>query len=561
MIMRKPLAAIVAALLTLAAVGPAARAQWNGTIQGQVKYNTSMFDLSAGAIIYKNGGIDLTIKVTGILPVANGGTGLASGTSGGIPGYTASGTLASSPALAANAFVVGGGAGATPSAVAITGLVKGNGASAPAAYGGAVCTNQFVRSLNASGAPTCNSVANADLAGSIAASKLVGTDIATVGTIGTGTWQGTKIGLAYGGTNADLSATGGSSKFLRQNSAGAAITVVQPAASDLSDGITGSGAVVLQNAPTLTSDVVFSTGSIRLKGTAGAGYIALKGQSSAPGAAPVGTDVVLYAGSSGASFSFYTATDTNVRTLAFGTLTADRTYTFPNVSGTFITSGDTGTVSNAMLAGSIAAAKLIGTDIATVGALTAGSINWAGDIATSGALTASKAIISGNLSAAAWGSAGLGLQVPVNTYTDTTSSGTVATNYPYHVGPPTLAASSATTYTDAATLQIGNAPTAGSNVTITNPWAFLITTGQAKFGGAVNLAAKVMIGATLPSSMTGNAGELGFTKIAASGTAPGAGIGKLAVVAGTNANTCKLIMYAGTSTTPVTIVDNVGTGC
>mgnify|MGYP001611176010 FL=1 len=50
-------------------------------------------------------------------------------------------------------------------------------------YGGTSCTNQFPRSLDASGAATCASVANADLAGSIAASKLVGTDIATVGTI------------------------------------------------------------------------------------------------------------------------------------------------------------------------------------------------------------------------------------------------------------------------------------------------------------------------------------------------------------------------------------------
>lgn len=48
--------------------------------------------------------------------------------------------------------------------------------------------------------------------------------IATVGTIGTGAWQGTKIGLAYGGTNADLSATGGTGYILQQVSTGAAIT-------------------------------------------------------------------------------------------------------------------------------------------------------------------------------------------------------------------------------------------------------------------------------------------------------------------------------------------------
>lgn len=43
-------------------------------------------------------------------------------------------------------------------------------------------------------------VTNAMLAGSIAASKLVGTDIATVGTIIAGTWQSAIIGSTYGGT-------------------------------------------------------------------------------------------------------------------------------------------------------------------------------------------------------------------------------------------------------------------------------------------------------------------------------------------------------------------------
>ena len=43
-------------------------------------------------------------------------------------------------------------------------------------------------------------VTNTMLAGSITASKLVGTDINTVGTITTGTWNGTKIGVTNGGT-------------------------------------------------------------------------------------------------------------------------------------------------------------------------------------------------------------------------------------------------------------------------------------------------------------------------------------------------------------------------
>ena len=49
--------------------------------------------------------------------------------------------------------------------------------------------------LNLTGA-----ILNADLAGSIAASKLVGTDIATVGTVTTGTWSATAIAINKGGT-------------------------------------------------------------------------------------------------------------------------------------------------------------------------------------------------------------------------------------------------------------------------------------------------------------------------------------------------------------------------
>lgn len=68
-----------------------------------------------------------------------------------------------------------------------------------------------------------------------------------------------------------------------------------------------------------------------------------------------------------------------------------------------------------------------------------------------------------------------------------------------------------------------------------------------------------MIGSSTAATLS--AGEQGMTKITASGTAPGAGSAKFEWTAGTNAGSCKLISYAGTSTTPVTIVDNVGSGC
>lgn len=99
------------------------------------------------------------------------------------------------------------------------------------------------------------------LTGNTLASGVTFSSLTSLGTIGTGTWQGTKVGLAYGGSGADLSATGGTSQVLKQTSAGAAVTVGQLAASDLSNGTTGSGAAVLAGSPALTGSPTAPTQS------------------------------------------------------------------------------------------------------------------------------------------------------------------------------------------------------------------------------------------------------------------------------------------------------------
>lgn len=70
----------------------------------------------------------------------------------------------------------------------------------------------------------------------IAATYIGQTSITTLGTItGTAAWNATKVGVLYGGTNADLSATGGTSQVLKQASTGAAVTVGQLSLADLSN--------------------------------------------------------------------------------------------------------------------------------------------------------------------------------------------------------------------------------------------------------------------------------------------------------------------------------------
>lgn len=54
----------------------------------------------------------------------------------------------------------------------------------------------------------------------------------------------------------DFSATGGTSQVVKQTSSGGALTVAQLAASDLSNGTTGSGAVVLATGPTMSNPIV-----------------------------------------------------------------------------------------------------------------------------------------------------------------------------------------------------------------------------------------------------------------------------------------------------------------
>lgn len=82
------------------------------------------------------------------------------------------------------------------------------------------------------------------------------------------------------------------------------------------------------------------------------------------------------------------------------------------------------------------------------------------------------------------------------------------------------------------------------------------TTGLAVTG---NVKASTTL-STGASTLTLTTGAVGLSKMTASASAPGAGGAKLELVCGTNAGTAKLIMYAGTSGTAVTVLDNVGAG-
>lgn len=140
-------------------------------------------------------------------------------------------------------------------------------------------------------------------------------------------------------------------------------------------------------------------------------------------------------------------------------------------------------------------------------------------------------IRSGAITATGWGTAGAGLVLSTSTYTDSSLNGAQAFAAVHSIGRPTIAATNTPTYTDAATLYIDNAPLAGTNAVITNPWSLyvaagnvkiatatasnsssagaLVVTGGVGIGGALNVggagsfaATGVTIGNTLVSSYT-----------------------------------------------------------
>jgi methylphosphotriester-DNA--protein-cysteine methyltransferase len=202
-----------------------------------------------------------------------------------------------------------------------------------------VTSTSFVGALTGNASTVTNgvyttdtgSVTNTMLAGSIANSKLTNSSI---------TINGTAVSL--GGSVSNLALTTGKlSQF--------AATTSSELAGVISDE-TGTGALVFANTPTLvTPNIGAATGTSLT--TTGGGLLARAA------ATQDGIEIRGRAGGTGNWEAILTPT----------TLSADRTFTFPDVSGTVVTTGDTGSVTNAMLAGSIANAKLTNSSITLAG--------------------------------------------------------------------------------------------------------------------------------------------------------------------------------------------------
>jgi hypothetical protein len=122
--------------------------------------------------------------------------------------------------------------------------------------------SKWINSISTSGVPSQTQPAFADISGTLTAGQQPSTTVNAVmndtnvhGSISAQTitisWNGL-LGLARGGLNADLSATGGTSQVLKQTAAGASITVAQLAFSDIS-GTAASGQIPSLDASKITT--------------------------------------------------------------------------------------------------------------------------------------------------------------------------------------------------------------------------------------------------------------------------------------------------------------------
>lgn len=82
------------------------------------------------------------------------------------------------------------------------------------------------------------------------------------------------------------------------------------------------------------------------------------------------------------------------------------------------------------------------------------------------------------------------------TVTDTDQSGTIANRNAVAFRTTTFASSNAVTLTESASVYISSAPTAGTNTTITNPYAFWVDAGRTRLDGGLRLSHRAITSTT-----------------------------------------------------------------
>lgn len=161
--------------------------------------------------------------------------------------------------------------------------------------------------------------------------------------------------------------------------------------------------------------------------------------------------------------------------------------------------------------------------------------------------------LQGNQSAAAWTTNGIRLKGITGTLTDTSSSGTVAAAYTNKLGGNTIAASSATVFTNYISLY-ASAPVAGTNVTLTNGWAL---GGDSLYIGTSNPVKITTAGVLTATSPVLTTPDLGTPSAAVLTNATGLPVGS---VTGLGTGVATFLATPSTANLAAAVTGETGTG-
>ncbi len=146
------------------------------------------------------------------------------------------------------------------------------------------------------------------------------------------------IGLAHGGVNLDLTATGGTSQVLKQTSSGGAITVARLACADLSDSSAACSSLTSLTLVTPTIGVATATSVNKMAITAPATSSTL---AVADGKTFTASNTLTLAGTDSTTMTFPATSATIARTDAANTFTGVQTMTSPALTTSTITTSET----------------------------------------------------------------------------------------------------------------------------------------------------------------------------------------------------------------------------
>lgn len=353
---------------------------------------------------------------------------------------------------------------------------------------------QLYHSTTASAAPVAGNLANGELAINITDGKLFykdnGGTVQVLATKGAGTIGGSNTQVQYNSSGA----LAGSSNFTFNGTTATINTLNLTNALGTTYGGTGLNSYT-------TGDIVYASASNTLsKLTIGTnGYILTSNGSiptwTAGSSISVNTATNLAGGATGSVPYQSSAGATTF--LSIGS--ANTVLTSSGTGPQWVTSLSslTGVSSSSMTNTSLTSGRVVysttgGAQTDSASLTFNGTTLTAGGFATGGSSTLDKLVKIGdsafNLPAVLSATAPAKLYVSTATVTDASSAGG-ATNSLGTItsfGSTTVAASNTgVTYTNLATLYIAGAPTAGTNVTITNPYALYVAAGDAYFGGTV----------------------------------------------------------------------------